>query len=608
MLARASWYWNRLRNMPPAELTHRAREAVRQRTFKFSDRRAQGPDRTRTEGLWTGDFDTAGAQSVQDGIIRGLGDGFVEVLGTQWHRSDGWRVDPATKQEWPLRPAHRIQYRQSSGPDPKPSWEVNRLLFLLAAIPAYRRGADSTVSLVDSYLAEWLSEDIPGHGIAWASGIEVGIRAISMSLLASELPLSASVVERVRTSAGQHAQWLESFPSLYSSANNHRVAELVGLLVLGAVWPGCVSANALRGAEAELQRVLISLFARDGIGREQSPTYAAFTLELAAVALALHNWADASARAAIEERVGPAVSALASFQGFDGSLLRYGDDDDGKLLAVLVPDDEYVDLLAALNGRQLEDEALGTKIFADGGHSVIRTSRPEAILTFDHAPLGWGPIAAHGHADALHFSLYTRSGAWIADPGTYRYHGDSAVRRYFKSSSAHNAPVVDSADSSVMTGDFNWSRVDRAHCQLVSASATPDAVEISAEHDGYARRYGTTVRRTIRQRGNDISVVDELRGTQSRFVVGHTIPGDCMIKSEGDRWMVTREGAREHLLLSFAGADGVEILEPGEATAWYSPRFGTRDPAWFVRVSASGQLVSHISLVEGAGVLTSDAY
>ncbi|MDH8346133.1 hypothetical protein QIG64_27380, partial [Klebsiella pneumoniae] len=67
------------------------------------------------------------------------------------------------------------------------------------------------------------------------------------------------------------------FPSRYSSANNHLIAEEAALFVLGTLWQGAeIDASAARAiliAEAFRQ------IHDDGVGAEQSPTYTAFTCE-----------------------------------------------------------------------------------------------------------------------------------------------------------------------------------------------------------------------------------------------------------------------------------------------------------------------------------------
>ena len=59
--------------------------------------------------------------------------------------------------------------------------------------------------------------------------------------------------------------------------------------------------------------------------------------------------------------------------------------------------------------------------FPASGMAALRSHGWVARL--DASPLGFGPLAAHGHCDALHFSVWDGSQAVLIDPGTGGYHG-----------------------------------------------------------------------------------------------------------------------------------------------------------------------------------------
>lgn len=608
-LDKITWYWNRLRNMPAPEVTHRIAEAVRYRTYKIASRRGLPhhelnrwfTDRA-LEMLQLPAFRTRGAVVFQSDVRKQICSGVVPVLGATWKRASGWSADPRTNYVWPDISAHKISYRQSSGADPKGSWEVNRLLYLLVfSSPLTEADDDDSAKVVDSILADWLKQSRPGVGIAWTSGIEVALRSISLLLLLSSVDVTDETRLRARSSLTEHLNWLLRFPSLYSSANNHRVAELTAILLVSSALDGSLRTSDLAEYEAELLRVMNSLFASDGVGLEQSPTYAAFTLELGALCLHLHHWHTPTIRDALQAVLGSGFDSLNAFTSREGSIFRYGDDDDGKVLGTLVPDTEYVNLLAALIGTTREVPSPGVRVFPAGGHTVIRQrlgTDHEYVLLFDHAPLGWGSIAAHGHADTLHFSLYIDGLPWIADPGTYSYHGDSSLRDYFRSTASHNAPLVQQVDSSVMTGDFNWSQKYRAKPAINKLAIDKESFEISARHDGYESRFNTTVERQLacEPAFKRITVHDRLIGGEASFQVSFLIPSDCSIDHTDDGYRVSRKNAPAETSMSFSGADEVELLKPSESGAWYSPRFGERESAWILRAHARRRLTTTIEI------------
>ena len=83
-----------------------------------------------------------------------------------------------------------------------------------------------------------------------------------------------------------HVYWLKRFPSLHSSANNHRIAELAGLIV-GTDHGAGNSARGRSCAKSSWRDLLFEIDRQiypDGVGAEQAPAYTAFAIELFLVA------------------------------------------------------------------------------------------------------------------------------------------------------------------------------------------------------------------------------------------------------------------------------------------------------------------------------------
>src|SRR6185369_291003 len=126
--------------------------------------------------------------------------------------------------------------------------------------------------------------------------------------------------------------------------------------------------------------------------------------------------------------------------------------------------------------------------FPDGGYYVLGCeldSAREIRIVADAGPLGYLSIAAHGHADALSFTLSAGGRELLIDPGTFAYHTHQRWRDYFRGTIAHNTVRVDRQDQSLNAGNFLW--LAHARARLVSFEVTPDEELWSAEHDGYAR-------------------------------------------------------------------------------------------------------------------------
>lgn len=108
---------------------------------------------------------------------------------------------------------------------------------------------------------------------------------------------------------------------------------------------------------------------------------------------------------------------------------------------------------------------------------------PHILIGIDHAPLGYGSIAAHAHADGLSFQMFADGTRIFADPGTYIYHCDTESRNDFRRTDRHNTVCINDADQSEMLGPFLWGR--KATCTLNGFSYSDEVDELTASHDGY---------------------------------------------------------------------------------------------------------------------------
>ena len=117
--------------------------------------------------------------------------------------------------------------------------------------------------------------------------------------------------------------------------------------------------------------------------------------------------------------------------------------------------------------------------------SPMRKPRGEdrVSVLFDCAELGYGSIAAHGHADALSFTLRVGGRDVFVDPGTFDYFTYPEWRTYFRTTASHNTLEIDGRDQSAMLGPFLWgsgrsrgapgsTRRDRAGSSAASTTGT----------------------------------------------------------------------------------------------------------------------------------------
>lgn len=619
------WYARRLGRMSGPEVAHRLLEQFKRMTdsrrdFGWNRFSGFGGPLHGLPGFTPASPASISARdelkSIETGEFYLLGQRWPMPVGDcPWYAQDGvWHRDPVSGDLWPGSGtfAFRILYRhERRRGDVKFIWELNRLQLLqvLAAAGA----SDSAAEILES----WMQANPPFDGINWASCVEAASRVVSLLVLLNlaSPKLRCRLDVPARRFLAAHTYWIARYPSLHSSANNHRVAELASLLLASVCAPGLPRsfvyvAESLRG----LEQVALSLFHPDGVGAEQSPTYAAYSLEWFAIAGLAAESVGRPFSADMRSRLYAAALHLRTIMDDSGRVPRVGDDDGGRVLVSRLPqEDKYVASVLAFVARWLGEPALqppssdphlrdqfavemqsecaqnaGTptdavdvrkrlavpvlKVFPYGGYTIARTAteRGTLLTMFDHGPLGFGSIAAHGHADALAIWLHWGDEPILVDAGTYLYHSGAQERDLFRGTCAHNTLSVEDADQSLIAGPFNWSR--HARTRVVARTAR----SIIAEHDGYVRRFGVIHRRDLSFHGNILVIDDRLIGRPSkarmRWSVGFLLGSQVETRLDGPRANIKTKGGRE-LSLHLE----TRHLSWAKMPAPHSPAFNCRD-------------------------------
>ena len=599
---RARWYRDRLRSMPVAELPHRLREAWR----RHRDRRPSAAPPLRVPATLRASpppglpIDGAALREATPGdrarVARQAADvagGRLVLLGQRWPpgaRTD-WALDPAGGGRWAWdRFCFDIGRREGEGPgDAKLVWELSRLQHLqLLALDGFLSHNEVSRAVCLADMAAWIDGNPPHRGLGWASGIELACRVTSVLVVIALLeparipsPLAAGLWDLLAA----HGAWLARYPSLYSSANNHLVAEACALFALGCLAPGLPDApNWREFGRVHLEREATRQILADGVGAEQSPDYQASTMEWMLLARRIGLASGRPLAPAVDERLAVGARFLAAILDDQGQHPRIGDQDDGVALrqdleperlplavagavgALLGIGDVchpayHLDLRARLLGASSLPPAAWRPVsatFAIGGYTVLRAGSLMAVL--DHGPLGHGYTAAHGHADALALWLHVGGAPLLVDAGTYRYDHDGGWRDHLRGTAAHNTVTVDGFDQSDTAGPFNWGR-RRARGRLHEAHLE-GALSVTASHDGYACR-GVVHERGVTLTPDRCQVVDRLRGA-GRHRIGLTwqFASGLRVERQGERRfaVVSPDGAAA--TVDIAGpAMSVRILE-----------------------------------------------
>ncbi len=624
---RLGWYINRLRSMEPAEVIHRLGEVAKKRASKgrhegWAQYAARGAlptlpglrDRILSAGPDARDAIAAAASAALAGRFAALGRDWPQRDPQDLFPAELWRFDPVTGGAWPGAEAYAldIDFRHDgSRGDIKYVWEINRLQFLVPlAAEVLLNGNPAALAAIETAVVSWHTANPPFRGVGWASGIEVALRAISLLVAASLVgdQLSEATRRKIGEILSASAFWLPRFPSKFSSANNHLVAELAGEYLIGLAQ-GAEPQAARAALIAEIDRQILP----DGAGAEQTPTYAAFTVEMALLCAFAARAAGAPFPAGLDQR----LAAFASFVTALGTPTpALGDGDEGRVLTLGGDEPDYArsiasaiagflgltgiaaapgNLRAVLFGSPVAIAAAPTRLttFADGGLSTWHgeLAGRTASLSFDHGPLGYLSIAAHGHADALSITLSLDGRPVLVDPGTYLYGSGGIWRDWFRGTPAHNTLNLYGHNQSRIAGAFNWS--DKANATLLGP--------LHARHDGYVKQFGVTHERHIVPLPDGFTLTDRLVGGTGEAELVFQLAPDLDSRIEGDIVHVRR--GNEALLSLHFPSPAIAVTRGGDAPGpggWVAPRFGEKRAAdrivWRGNVGPEG-VVTRIHIV-----------
>lgn len=545
-----------------------------------------------------------------------------------------WHFDPFAGYRWPSRAASRIDYRTAPG-DPKWIWELNRLQHLPWLAQAWLfTGEDRYATTFFEHLDSWSLQHPPGKGIAWRGAFEAGIRAVSVAIaLQGFRDSSLLTVHRYRRilralAAAATMCWRDR--SLYSSANNHLVGELVGLATVAIMFPELPraarwEADALQALSEQAEVQILA----DGVGAEQSTAYQIFTVELLLVVAVLLRLRGDRVPPEILGAITRSSQFLGAAVGARDPDLRYGDDDGGFALRMGAEPvrsiRDHLGIVATVTGGDMRrfdanTTALSAWLSAampagdraevasvpirenwfasDGGLVVLRRGSRRAIV--DVGPLGYLSLAAHGHADALSVTLSIDGHDVISDPGTGGYYGHPEWRAAHRGTRMHATVCVDSVDQSVIGGPFMWT--SHANVRVRAVDLLRGIVD--AEHDGYRRLEERVTHRRVLAAvperdcpGRDLlMVVDVITGVGS-----HTVRTSWPLHPDLDvvrpvgmaAHTVSREGMPVLRIMHAATTDIACDEVRGDAASnlgWWSERLESRSPAWLVGGVCTGRL------------------
>lgn len=648
-----TWRFNRLRCMSVAEVAHRLLRTVTTRAERyglFGSAPVEGADLTRAPVCWV--HVPAGINgtpyiAAAERVVAGKFDVFA-LHDIDLGSPPRWNRDPSSGIEAPLSFGMLLDYRdpQQVG-DIKYLWEPNRHLHLVTLAQAYALSGETRYfDVIMQHLESWFVSCPYRKGPNWSSALEAGIRLINWSVAwqllgGSKSPLfenarAMRLRQRWLEAIYQHAQFVHNHFSLYSSANNHLIGEAAGLFIAAVTWAHWPKSEVWRvAAQDKLEREIVLQNAADGVNREQAVSYQQFELDLLLLPLLAAEANNLKFSDQYRSTIEAMLEYLASIMDACGNVPMIGDADDGAVVRLAQGGDfcRYRSSLATgailfqrgdfkAKAKQLDDktrwligaqvrsrfDALAAsrqqlpvrRVFAEGGYYILGCefeTENEIRLVADAGPLGYQSIAAHGHADALAFTLSVAGMEFMVDPGTYAYHTQGQWRRYFRGTAAHNTLRVDGKDQSEQGGNFMWLRKAVAACSHWHTSPQEDVFE--GWHDGYQRLDDPVLHRrkiTFDKPARRVVIEDTLQmaGEHDIEIFFHCSEL-CRVDPIAEGYALSREGKTIVLRLPCQQGFTASVYYGSNApiSGWISRRFDEKQPA--PTISWRGHLAGNVT-------------
>jgi len=511
-------------------------------------------------------------------------------------------------------------------------WELGRFQHLITLAKAYHlTGKEEYASEVAEQIESFVKQCPYLLGIHWIMPMEASIRLVSIAWIVAFMKEylkhnveTCNLIEQIIKS---HVDYIANNFSRFSSANNHLIGEVTGVFLASFCFEGLEGMARYKHRMYEMLCKEISLqFYSDGVNKEQATHYhiSCYNCFLLAGLLGHKNGLEFPKE--YWDVLEKGVEYISAMHNDDNSVPNIGDSDDGKTILLSESDynqaqsllatsavlfkrgdfkakakyfDEMSLWLLGRTGKQVfdaldpdEKKTLPEK-FEEGGYYILSdNSASKAKIIFDCGPLGFGSIAAHGHADTLSFMLYVDGCQFFIDPGTYTFEAENPYRNYFRSTAAHNTISIDGKDQSEMAGAFLWGR--KANSFIEEWVSNNEISRVTGWHDGYKRLDDPVVhRRTIElnKKQSTVSIKDyiEAKLLHDICMYFHLAP-ECEITGiKRNQWKIINKGKEIELIVDELFT--CEVIKGSEdpICGWASKKYDAKNPTNTIICSISSE-------------------
>ena len=583
------WYFNRLKAMSVPEISHRINKKIKMKSEskKYNEKiyinEKNNIDKNniynfekRLEKIF--DFRCIDINKYE---VKDIVDIFNEEIDINqeinWHKCNfrNWDKDVYS---------NCINFKSTDNiGDVRYTWEINRHLFFSNLALNYKKTNDKKyLDLLEKHFYSWIKQNPFLKGVNWASPMEIAIRSyqwiITYSIIKDDVDemFKVDIINSIINSI----KYVSENYSLYSSANNHLIIEAVYCGIIGYLIEPIYSNNYFKESYNIIERELLLQNNKDGVNKEQATHYHAFVLDgYLQYAFFLSKIGEKFP----DDKILFNMSEFIGLLKQSGKVIEFGDSDDAKLISFGIKTNEYYDYVLQLASvyfktsfyeiKELLEEVkfisssknIGFKnhmyksfnIYKDGGYAIFNINNN--FMLFDIGELGFGSIAAHGHADALSIVYSLNGNPIFVDTGTYIYNVKSEWRDYFRSTSSHNTLTFKGKNQSEIKGPFLWGK--RANVKLVDYGENDEIMYVYANHDGYKPNIHT--RSITYLKKEDIFIIAD--NFEDEGTLNYILDKNLDIKHIDDKSLKIK-GIEDDLFITFS-------VKYKESNKWISDKF-----------------------------------
>ena len=529
-----------------------------------------------------------------------------------------WDCGFQTNKKWPKEFSYKINFKEADEiGDVRTNWEVNRHhQFTQLAKLYYITKEEGYLLELKKQFNDWMKENPMLIGVAWASPMEVAIRVfswvITLGFLEKAQCKDKEFMDEIKIAILNSTEYIAKHYSRYSSANNHLIVEMMAIGIVGVVFNIKEWINLCNDT---LNYEMVNQNHMDGINKEQSPHYQCFVMESVLLYLLFCKNNDIAYSKDLDYILNKMCMYISDLSDLNGNVPNIGDCDEGKILDLsgqpfnhykyvlelgsILLEKKYTDLSNVCeNIHWLFDEDKinsvnevydnsKSKTYDLGGNSILKykDEEKEIILTLDHGELGFGSVAAHGHADALSITLRVNGEPFLIDPGTYIYNIERPWRDYFRKTINHNTIEINGQNQSEIKGTFLWGK--RANSNLIITRVGEKDDHITCEHDGYKSAIHN---REVKYIKPDMFIIkDTIKGKFNEYIYTLVLDDELDIENIENGFILS--SSKNKVYINFEHAEEIYLEE-----VWISKAYNNKKLSKAIKIKnkKNNELVTRI--------------